>query len=367
MPKRSSSNTTAKASNKKAKADAPADVTTNPTTTISQWRVVLTGDFTDKTLLEATLKERGAAVTSAVSGKTTHLILGTSGVNEYGKKTGVGSSKHQAAVEKNLPILSERHVLGILQGTLTEASLAQAKENAKISATKSSPLSVKVLFCIQETGLDKVSLARLKKELSDRFGIDTGSTRNKNSLKKALDTLVQEEKVIKQGASYKLPDVMAAAELPTCVADLPTTESAQKESTQSKINKQCPKTGRWRGLRVVSRKKSKSGRAKCKACNSAIAKGETQVEVCDDSLFKMLVFPGDAHEGVTRGYVECGYPGYEVISRKTFYVHEGCLEDAGETFRDAFDRDWAKVRPHVLNDLFPDQDEYDDDDDGDDD
>lgn len=78
------------------------------------------------------------------------------------------------------------------------------------------------------------------------------------------------------------------------------------------------------------------------------------MEVCDDSLFKMLVFPGDAHEGVYRGYVECGYPDFEVVSRKNFNVHEACLDQADETFHAEFDRDWRKLRPFVLETLFPD-------------
>lgn len=257
MPKRASTSATAKASNKKAKTAAAKDPASesSSSTPLNQWRVVLTGDFPDKALLEAMLKQHGATITSAVSGKTTHLILGYSGVNEHGKKTGMGSSKHQAAVEKNLPILSEQQVVGIMQGTLTEEGVMEAKQSAKISATKSSPLPLKVLFCIQETGLEKLSLPRLKKEMGDRFSFDYSNTRNKNTLKKALDTLLQKEKLLKRGALFRLPNVAVPgdASVPTTVAALPVSETAKKSATTSKRDKMCPEKGRWRGLRVVGR------------------------------------------------------------------------------------------------------------------
>lgn len=76
----------------------------------------------------------------------------------------------------------------------------------------------------------------------------------------------------------------------------------------------------------------------------------------DDSLFKMLVWPGDHHEGVSRGYVECGYgPGYETVGRTKFKLHAECCQDADEQYRTKFQRDWSKVRPQLIQDR---QDEF---------
>ena len=321
----------------------------------------MTGVFSNKSLFEASLKSKGVSITTAISGKTTHLLLGKTSVNEYGNKTGVGSSKYQAAMEKGLTVLKEREVLGILQGVMTEASLSEAKSQSKIIATKSSPLSIKIIFCVQECGEEKVSLARLKKELTARFEMKFDSTRSKNSLKKSLGQLVKEDsKLVKDGASYKLPDptIDGVDNTENNIPELPTMDTIEfsaedrENARQAETETLCPEEGRWRGLRVVSSKKSKSGRAKCMQCQQMISKGDTQVQVCDDSLFKMLVFAGDHHEGVSRGYVECGYPnGYDVVSRKTFHLHQGCLDTADMTYRSKFDSDWRNIRQHVIRDV----------------
>lgn len=313
---------------------------------LHRWRVVLTGDFVfkPKATLEKALRKKGISVTGSVSGKTTHLILGKSGTNEYGRPTGKGSRKYNEAVAKHLFIVSERDAWAVLGGNQTLASLQDKKAEAKVSATKSSPLFKKVVFAVQEAGEEKLSLIRLKKELSERFEIDFSSTRSKNNLKVALTKCVSEGMLEKYGASYKLPELELDAE--DCIA---CEEENEAEAAAEQIKKLVPERGRWRGLYVLSVKKSKMGRAKCRGCGNVIVKGQKQIEVSDDSLFKMLVFPGDCHEGVSRGYVECGYPGFEVVSRNKFFVHDGdCKTAADERYEQEFHRNWQKIRPHVL-------------------
>ena len=62
----------------------------------------------------------------------------------------------------------------------------------------------------------------------------------------------------------------------------------------------------------------------------------------------MVVWPDDHHEGVSRGYVECGYPDYEVISKTKFFLHPECLNTGNQQFEEKFHKDWDPVRPHEL-------------------
>lgn len=69
------------------------------------------------------------------------------------------------------------------------------------------------------------------------------------------------------------------------------------------------------------------------------------MQVSEDFLFKMLVWPEDCHEGVTCGYVECGYPSHEVISRSRFFIHPECQEEADTQCEAKFRQDWKEVTP----------------------
>lgn len=330
-----------------AKAAADPPTTDDSSLPLDQWRVVLTGDFVvkPKAVLEGAVKDKGGAVTGSVSGKTTHLILGESGVNDYGKKTGVGSSKHNQAVERGLTIVTEREAWAILTGAATADELSDRKRAAKVKATKSSSMVEKVVFCVQETGGGgKVSLPKLKAELQRRFDMNLDNTRSKNSLKSALTKLVDENKLVKEGASYKLPDAVNVSEV---TEEVGWTPGDKRVHVEDKIKKYCPVRGRWRGLYALNTKKA-TGRAICGACRGKIEKGEQQVQVSDDSLFRMVVWPEDCHEGVTRGYVECGYPGHEVIARTKFFIHPRCKEAAERRCEEKFRRDWAEVRPHEV-------------------
>lgn len=96
---------------KKAKTEVP------PSLPLKDWRVVITGHFVQKprSELEVALKAAGVAVTGAVSNKTTHLILGDcSKNNEFGKLTGVGSTKHKEAIDRDLSIISESQIWSVL-------------------------------------------------------------------------------------------------------------------------------------------------------------------------------------------------------------------------------------------------------------
>uniref|UniRef100_A0A7S3DXH8 H15 domain-containing protein n=1 Tax=Entomoneis paludosa TaxID=265537 RepID=A0A7S3DXH8_9STRA len=351
MPKRQATNqnnaTAAAAAKKSKKGTGKQETDDLP---MEEWRVVLTGDFVvkAKALLEQELKNKGVAVTGSVSGKTTHLILGKSGVNEYGKKTGVGSSKYNQAVEKGLAILSETEVWAVLSGTVSAQDLSEKKQAAKIKASKNSSLADKILSCVQDCGSGgKISLAKLKKELGDRFEMNMENTRSKNSLKKALDNLLQEGKIQKEGASYKTPELVHMEDV--AAATIEWNEEDETAVNEQKLVKYCPESGRWRGLYMISTKKP-SGRASCKACGQPIEKGgdEQQMQVSDDSLFRMCVWPEDVHEGVSRDYIESGYPGYNVISRSKFFIHSGCQQEAERKFEAQFHKDWKKVRPHEL-------------------
>lgn len=309
---------------------------------LNLWRVVLTGEFDvkPKLTLERILKENGVTITSSISGKTTHLLLGNkSGVNEYGKKTGIGSTKHKQALERGLTIINEGDVWSIL---------TTGKTKPKLAAKKTSPLTDKVMFCIQESsGGGLLSLVKIKQELQDRFGIKFDHTRSKNALKSALSKLLEENQIEKDGASYKfqiqdIPDESISS----------TFLSAKPEVAASICEKDyCPEKGRWRGLKKLSSKKSKFGRARCKACGEIIAKGQTQLEVIDDSLLKMVAW-GPEHDGVGEypAYFECGFS-YDTIAKRKFFVHGNCRELAEEKFREQFHAEWKKVRVYKMRAL----------------
>eukprot|EP00339_Tiarina_fusa_P022524 CAMPEP_0117051576 /NCGR_PEP_ID=MMETSP0472-20121206/35632_1 /TAXON_ID=693140 ORGANISM="Tiarina fusus, Strain LIS" /NCGR_SAMPLE_ID=MMETSP0472 /ASSEMBLY_ACC=CAM_ASM_000603 /LENGTH=359 /DNA_ID=CAMNT_0004765835 /DNA_START=63 /DNA_END=1142 /DNA_ORIENTATION=+ len=349
MPKRSVASAPESATKKKAKINAEGKKDNDEPLPLTQWRVVLTGDFVVKSrpILEQALKSKGVTVTGSISGKTTHLILGESGRNEWGKPTGIGSSKYNQAVDKKLSIIKEKEIWAILSGTVTTTRLTAHKAASAVKkATKTSPLPTKILYAIQESGEAKLSLPKLKNELTDRYEMDCESTRAKNALKKALSTLVEEGKLEKTGSSFSIASIVEDGA--TAAADFELTAEDQSAVREANIKKLCPVDGRWRGLRVVSTQKSKSGRALCKCCGELIQKGEKQVQVSDDSLFQMIVFPRDHHEGVSRGYTEDNFGQDYTISRQEFNIHENCQDEANRKFRAIFDREWAKIRPQVI-------------------
>lgn len=110
-----------------------------------------------------------------------------------------------------------------------------------------------------------------------------------------------------------------------------------------------PVRGRWRGLTQMARKKSKSGRARCRACGELIAKGEMQIQLQDDSLFKQLKGHKSEGEGAGRGYIEVSIPGFgNSIGRTKFWAHESCAGEAVAKQKAKFEEDWAKIREMLL-------------------
>ena len=105
--------------------------------------------------------------------------------------------------------------------------------------------------------------------------------------------------------------------------------------------------GTWLGLKIEIREKAKTGKSNCKSCNTMIKKGSCRYKVTDHSLFKMCIAPGDHHEGVSRGYVENVPPDGRTVSKKTFFVHENCLNEANDKLEGKFREDWAIIQPHL--------------------
>lgn len=271
-----------RAATSKAGSSKKQKILLSADTPLDEWRVVLTGEFilNSQDELVAALKSKGVAITSNVSGKTTHLIIGNrSSTNKYGHKTGVGSSKHTAAVERGLPMITEDQVWERLN-TAVQPSGAGASSGVGTPASASGVMS--------------------------------------------------EEAKVKPTTVPKTPrqsDYSPYEGIPT------------------------PVKGTWRGLFKIGEKTSKSGRAKCKGCNKLIEKGATQVQVRDDSLFRMIKGHEGGHEGASRGYVE-SFAGFSSIGRKTFKVHKECLDKADEKGRREFNKDWAKVRTNIIDNIY---------------
>lgn len=229
---------------KKLRIGPQSEEHTNGTIPLSKWRIVMTGVFSirPRSELESTLKSNDVVITAAVSSKTTHLIIGnSSGTNEFGKPTGVGSSKHRAAVIRSLPIVSEAEIWSLLTNT----------------------------------------------SLTDR--------------------------------------VAEVDEVPP------------------------PLFGNWLGLKRISEKKSKSGRARCRGCDHFIEKGDIQLRMGDESLFSMVALNNGWYTKYERNFVKTAFPGFSSIGRVTFFVHGGCIDEANEKRELQFDNDWAKIRGYILN------------------
>ena len=78
-----------------------------------------------------------------------------------------------------------------------------------------------------------------------------------------------------------------------------------------------------------------------------IEKNTCRLKVTDNSLFEMCIAPGDHHEGVYRGYVEGVPPDGRTVSKKTFFIHENCLQSANEMFEKEFRKEWTLIQPHI--------------------
>tara|TARA_R110002050_G_scaffold218302_1_gene354224 strand:- start:1 stop:534 length:534 start_codon:yes stop_codon:yes gene_type:complete len=132
-------------------------------------------------------------------------------------------------------------------------------------------------------------------------------------------------------------------------------KSGKAKAPPKPRKKKCPfpEEGKWRGLYQMTSKAS-TGKAVCKACNEVIKKGTglKQVQMSDNSLFKMMVLPGDVHEGVSRGYVECTYKEFPTVSRKTFWVHPECADAAAALCEELFREEWKRLRKCLKNDPF---------------
>jgi hypothetical protein len=64
------------------------------------------------------------------------------------------------------------------------------------------------------------------------------------------------------------------------------------------------------------------------------------------------VFLGDKHEGISHGYIECGYPGgFDVVSHNKLFVHEACKDQANEIFLEKFQSDWSRLQVHMVKEI----------------
>ena len=208
-------------------------------------------------------------------------------------------------------------------------SIAQKKKT-----TEKSNWTKKVMNVIENGGEKTISLPALKKAINECYGIDMSLARNKMNLKHALVNCVETEQLKKVGGSYRIFGLEEVEKL----AD------TSEQRDDGKYNP--PVDGNWLCLGVKKREKAKSGRSSCKSCDQIIEKGSWRLDVVDESLFKMCIAPGDHHEGVSRGYVECVPPDGQTVSRKSFFIHEGCLEAANEKFEIQFRKEWEIIRPH---------------------
>ena len=202
----------------------------------------------------------------------------------------------------------------------------------KKKTTEKSDWETKVVDAIKEYNGEKMSLSALKKALAEAYGIDMSNARNKMKLKEALINGVEKEQLKKVSGSYQMFDI----------------EKKEIDSDEDNLEtKAChPVDVNWKGLSIKKREKAKSCRSTCKSCTKSIEKGAWRLEVVDDSLFQMCIAPGDCHEGVSRGYVECVPPDGSTVSRKIFFIHEHCLEEANKRFEIEFRQKWEIIQPH---------------------
>ena len=192
--------------------------------------------------------------------------------------------------------------------------------------------SNKVMSTIDCQKGKKMSLQSLKKALNEAYGIDMSITRNKTHLKSALLKCVESQQLEQIGGSYR---PFGAKEI--------SSRPCKNEENQEEYP---PVDGIWGGLSVQKREKAKSARSTCKCCNEPIEKGTWRLNVVDGSLFQMCIAPGDHHEGVSRGYVECVPPDGKTVSRRSFFIHEECQAVAEEKFKREFHEQWAIIQPH---------------------
>ena len=192
----------------------------------------------------------------------------------------------------------------------------------------------RVMQVIGKENGEKMSLPMLKKKLREEYGLNMNLTRNKFILKRALSTCVEEKKIEKIGDSFQSIQV-----------ENKNVNSAE-EIDEHSFN-HPPNDSVWLGLRIEAQEKAKTGRSTCKSCDKMIEKGACRLKVLDNSLFKMCIAPGDHHEGVFRGYVECVPPDNRTVSKKIFFIHESCLKAANEKFEAEFRNKWAVIQPHM--------------------
>ena len=192
----------------------------------------------------------------------------------------------------------------------------------------------RVMQVIGKENGEKITLPVLKKKLREEYGLNMNLTRNKFILKKALSSCVEEKKLEKVGNSFQL------------IQDKNKNINAAEEIDEHSFN-HPPNDSVWLGLRIEAQEKAKTGRSTCKSCDKMIEKGACRLKVLDNSLFKMCIAPGDHHEGVFRGYVECVPPDNRTVSKKIFFIHESCLKAANEKFEAEFRNKWAVIQPHM--------------------
>lgn len=75
-------------SKKRKKAKVPTLSVTPPSTPVSQWNVVFSGEFNNKASLVRMITENGGTISKSISAKTTHIVAGGPGKTAYGQKTG---------------------------------------------------------------------------------------------------------------------------------------------------------------------------------------------------------------------------------------------------------------------------------------
>ena len=192
----------------------------------------------------------------------------------------------------------------------------------------------KLMDVIKKKNGRKISLPQIKKYFGDEYGIDMNVVQNRAKLKDALGNCVREKKLTKIASSFQLLENDEKTSIPN--------------EAKLKTNSDYPSVdGIWLGLRVEKQEKAKTGRSTCKCCNKMIEKNTCRLKVTDNSLFEMCIAPGDHHEGVYRGYVEGVPPDGRTVSKKTFFIHENCLQSANEMFEKEFRKEWTLIQPHI--------------------
>lgn len=103
--------------------------------------------------------------------------------------------------------------------------------------------------------------------------------------------------------------------------------------------------GEWRGLKRMSSRESKQGRATCVGCFRTIRKGEIEVKMKNDSMYYQLE---DLKTEMMEIWGKKQIPGLPSLFKGNIVViHDECEEIAEEKCERRFHQEWAKLRDKV--------------------